>query len=126
MTERRDPSDHNVLIRYWCDLYVEHVGTKYPFNGGKDGATIKWLRGIYTDDEIRGFMTAFFEMDDPFIVDSGFSLGVFRGCLPKVIKVVQSAKPKTDANGHCPPCRTQTICNQRHFEDVTGKRSQAS
>jgi hypothetical protein len=89
MTDRRDPSPHNELARFWCDTYQRHVGGKYPFNGGKDGAAIKWLRSIYTDDEIRTYMAAFFEMDDEFFQSAGYSMGVFRGCLPKVIQHVK-------------------------------------
>jgi hypothetical protein len=89
VTDRRDPSQANVLIRFWCDEYERHAGAKYPFAGGKDGKTIKDLRAIYSDDDLRTFIAAFFEMDDEFIQNSGYSLGVFRGCLPKVIRFVK-------------------------------------
>lgn len=100
MTERRSPTAHNEIVSFWCDLYQERLGTKYPFNGGKDGATVKWLRGMYSNDEIKEFMAAFFDIEDDFIEQSGRSLGVFRGCLPKVIQFVkkgQTAK-KAPAN----------------------------
>jgi hypothetical protein len=102
MTDRRDPSPHNVLIRFWCDEYEKRIGTKYPFNGGKDAKTIQWLRGLYSDEDIRGFICAFFEIEDEFIQNSGYSLGVFRGCLPKVIQFVnrgqQQAPKKVPSN----------------------------
>lgn len=116
-------SAHAALIAFWCDTYFEHVGVKYPFSGGKDGATVKWLRGLYSDEDIKGYMTAFFDSDDDFIQQSGFSLSVFRGCLPKMIALVAAAKPKPDMHGHVPPCRTRDECNRRHFEEVTGKRA---
>ena len=94
---RTDP--HAQLVAFWCDRYHQHVGAKYPFNGGKDGNTIKWLRGIYGDDEIRTYMSAFFELEDDFIQQSGYGLGVFRGCLPKVIQFVKRGpKSKTTEN----------------------------
>ena len=102
MTERRDSSEHNQLIRFWCDTYQERVGVRYPFNGGKDGATVKWLRSMYTDDEIRTFMVAFFDMEDEWIEDKGHSLGLLRSCLPKVIQFVrrgqQQVPKKAPAN----------------------------
>lgn len=88
MSDQRDPSPHKDLVRFWCDRYLQHVGIAYPFNGGKDGKLLKDLRGIYSDDQLRTFMAAFFEIEDDFIQNSGYSLGVFRGCLPKVIAYV--------------------------------------
>lgn len=93
---------HAALIRFWCDAYVERVGAKYPFNGGKDGKTIKWLREIYSDEDIKSYMTAFFEIDDDFIQDSGYGLGVFRGCLPKVIQYVQQQGQRRARRGQAP------------------------
>jgi hypothetical protein len=94
VTDRRDPSQANVLIRFWCDEYERHAGAKYPFAGGKDGKTIKDLRAIYSDDDLRTYMAAFFEIEDDFIQNSGYSLGVFRGCLPKVIAFVKRGQRK--------------------------------
>lgn len=116
---------HTAIVAFWCDTYAAHVGAKYPFNGGKDGKTIKWLRELYGDDDIKAYIVAFFDLDDEFIQQSGFGLGVFRGCLPKVIAATVQAKPKPDMHGHVPPCRTRDDCNRRHFEEVTGKRAQA-
>jgi hypothetical protein len=126
MTERRDPAPVNVLIRFWCDEYERHAGAKYPFAGGKDGKTIKDLRAIYSDDDLRTFIAAFFEIDDDFIQNSGYSLGVFRGCLPKVIRFVNGKRPKGDMYGHVPPCKTITDCIAKVLADGKQQRTQAS
>jgi hypothetical protein len=76
------------LMVHWDTLYQGKVGAKYPFNGGRDGKWIKEWRAIYSDEDITKFMTAFFQMDDPFFVEAGWSLGCFRGCLPRVIAYV--------------------------------------
>jgi len=109
---------HAAMIQFWCDAYVGRVGAKYPFHGGKDGSAIKWLREIYSDEDIRVYMTAFFEMDDPFFDESGFALSAFRGCLPKVIAYVQKQKPKADMNGHLPPCRSWGECQSRKLAEA--------
>lgn len=93
LDDERPEDTHNGIIRFWCDTYQREVGAKYPFNGGKDGKTVKWLREMYSDDEIRTYMSAFFELDDDFVRDNGHSLPLFRGCLPKVINFVRR-KPK--------------------------------
>ena len=122
MTERRDTSPHGQLVRFWCDEYERRVGVKYPFQGGKDGKTIKWLLEFYSADDIKVYIAAFFELEDDFIENSGYSLGVFRGCLPKVIQAVTRAKPKADRRGHFPPCRSWKECDERAFADAKRAR----
>lgn len=94
MTERRDQTPHNRAVRYWCDSYERAMQAKYPFSGGKDGKTIKDLLAIYSEAQLHTFIAAFFEMEDEFIQNSGYSLGVFRGCLPKVIAYVNRGQPR--------------------------------
>lgn len=90
MTERRDPAGHVIrdLLACFDTLYQAQSGRRYPFSGGRDAKMMKDLLNFYGEAEIRTFMAAFFEMDDPFIEQSGYSLQVFRGCLPKVIQYV--------------------------------------
>lgn len=114
-----DRREHGIreLMTFWDGLYAEHVGARYPFNAGRDSKWVKEWRAVYSDEDIRTFMAAFFDMDDDFIANSGFSLGVFRGCFPKVIQHVKR-KPKADIRGHVPPCRTQAECLAKIFEDA--------
>jgi hypothetical protein len=109
------------LIRFWCDEYERRVGAKYPFQGGKDGKTVKWLLELYSYDDACNFMASFFEMDDDFIQNSGYGLGVFRGCLPKVIQQVKRGQ-RPDRNGHVPQCATITDCNRKLFADAKKAR----
>ena len=76
------------LLTIWDGLYTKKAGARYPVNGGKDGKLLKDLRAIYSDEDIARFMRAFFEMDDDFFAQAGWSLGCFRSCLPKVIAFV--------------------------------------
>lgn len=93
MRERSDP--HSQIVAFWCDRFEHRVGERYPFASGKDGATIKRLRGIYDDDKVRTLIAAFFEMDDPFFEQAGYSLGCFASCLPKVLMhLKKQAEPK--------------------------------
>lgn len=124
MTDRRDTSSHNLLIRFWCDEYERRVGAKYPFQGGKDGKTIKWLLELYSEDDARTFMAAFFDLEDDFIQNSGYGLGVFRGCLPKVIQHVKR-KPKADIHGHVPPCKTWGECTKKVLDDARKAKASA-
>lgn len=90
-SERRTEHPIRDLLAEFDRLYQQHSGSRYPFNGGRDSKMMKDLLVMYSEPEIRSFMAAFFEMDDPFIEQSGHSLGVFRGCLPKIIRHLNGA-----------------------------------
>lgn len=96
MTDRREPAQHPVrdLLAYFDARYQERIGLKYAFKGGRDAKLIAELRETYTDDQLRTFMAAYFEIEDDFIEQSGHSLQVFRGCLPKVIQFVRKGTTK--------------------------------
>ncbi len=104
--------DIKTLATFFDEQYTAHVGTRYPFNNGKDAKILKDLRGIYSDEQLHAFMVAFFQVDDDFIRDSGYSLGAFRGCLTKVIKFLSTPK-SSDKYGHSPACATHAECIQR-------------
>lgn len=120
MTERREHAIRD-LLSFWDGLYTKHVGARYPFNAGRDSKWIKEWRAVYSDDDIRQFMSAFFDMDDDFIQNSGYGLGVFRGCLPKVIQSVKRSQ-RPDRNGHVPQCANITECNRKLFDDARAER----
>ena len=104
------------LATVFDNLFLAHVGVRYPFNNGKDAKILKDLREMYSDEQLHQFMAAFFVIEDEFIQGSGFSLGCFRGCLPKVIASV-AKKSKPDIRGHFPACRTNTECLALVLED---------
>lgn len=105
------------LLTAWDRLYTAKVGARYPVNGGKDGALLKGLRAIYSDEDIARFMTAFFQMEDPFFEQTGWSLGCFRSALPKVIasanrkpRVVEREPQHWQWCDHAPKCATHDDC----------------
>jgi hypothetical protein len=109
MTDRRGPhrrteedsrrKDHPIreLMAFFDLLYESQAGMRYPFNGGRDAKVFKELRETYSDEQIRAFIGAFFEIQDDFIEQSGYSVAVFRGCLPKVIAFIRNG-PKAKPN----------------------------
>lgn len=110
----------NPLLSYFDHLYRDKVGAKYPTNGGKDGKLIKGLTDIYSAEDIERYMRAFFEIDDDFIQQSGYSIGCFRGCLPKIIAFA-NRKPRIVVEWNCQHedrcqnremCQTATLLNR--------------
>lgn len=91
---RRKVADHPIrdLLACFDAHYLEQTGVRYPFSPGKDAKLMQGLRALYTDEQIRQFIGAYFASDDPFIQASGYSFGVFRGCLPQLIQQAQGAR----------------------------------
>lgn len=69
-------------VRPLLDLYVELFEQKFhqvPVIGfAKDGAILKDLVKALGEDVVRDILRRFFESTDPFVVKSGYSIGVFR------------------------------------------------
>ena len=122
MTERRETKPHAIkaLLSFWDERYTQHTnGTKYPFNGGKDAKLMHDLRALYTDDELRRFIVAFFEMRDEFFEHAGHSIGAFRACLPKVIRYVEQQRARAVTREpwvcrHVDPCSHRAMCEHKN------------
>jgi hypothetical protein len=78
------PLPRDVLTLY--DTGFRHkFGVKAPITMGKDAAIAKWLLSQYSLEQIGQWFDGFFASRDPFIINSGYSMGVFKACLPKII-----------------------------------------
>jgi hypothetical protein len=72
------------LLSYYDALYQEKFGARYPVTA-KDCALAKRLLGLYSLEQLTGWIDRFFDTDDAWIKQTGYSFGVFSACLPKVI-----------------------------------------
>lgn len=108
------PNPIKDLASHFDGLYqAAHEGVRYPFHGGKDARILKELREIYSDGDLRRYMAVFFASDDEFIQSSGYSLGVFRGCLAKVIAEAQRLAKRAPRDWACPHmerCGNRQMC----------------
>jgi hypothetical protein len=93
--DRRKVSAHPIrdLLSFYDMQYQKHLGDRAPINGAKDSAIIKKLMDTYPEDKIRLYLAAFFECPDPFIQQSGYTIGVFRACLGKIIQFANKRGP---------------------------------
>lgn len=73
------------IIDHYHNLFVQQFGEKPVIHGGKDGATVKRLVAAYGVDKLRVLLEAFFESKDPFIKQSGYTLGVFSSQINKLL-----------------------------------------
>jgi len=82
-----DEEPVKVFLKEWGDTWSEKVGQgkTYFCNFKKDTVIAKELLKIYPMDELRVLRSRFFESDDPFIRQSGYTIGVFKTQIPKLI-----------------------------------------
>lgn len=99
MKDRRSPQTHPIrdLLAFYDQCYQRHLGDRAPINGAKDSAILKQLMTTYSEDKLRTYIAAFFECPDPFIRQSGYTIGVFKACMGKVIQFANKRQPAKPA-----------------------------
>ncbi|TCL40015.1 hypothetical protein EV210_101215 [Anaerospora hongkongensis] len=75
---------HTVMDHYH-DLFFEKFEEKPFINGGKDGALLKKVINTYGEEKTRSLLTTFFNSEDKFIRDSGYSIGAFISQINKLV-----------------------------------------
>lgn len=79
------------ILSQFDQHYQRLTGLPYPVSG-KDAKLMADLLKVYGEDRLAQLVDHFFQMSDPFIAQAGWSVGVFRGCLPKVITSMQQVR----------------------------------
>lgn len=75
------------IIDYYHDKFVEKFGEKPHINGGKDGGLMKKVASTYGEARAKELLDVFFESRDPFIQQSGYTIGVFYSQINKLLTV---------------------------------------
>ncbi len=78
--KRQPTDDHSVLVRHFCSAWsVRHQGTKYAFDGAKDGKAVQWLLdNAGTLAEAKRVVDAYLADPDPWLATKGHSLSFLR------------------------------------------------
>ena len=82
------------LLSHYDGAFETKFGARYPGFTGKDAALAKQLLAIYTLEQLTAWVDQFFALEDEWIAQSGYSFGVFKSQLGKVIAMKKS-KPTT-------------------------------
>jgi len=83
--EKGSNSDVKKFIDWWFEKFQKTFGEKYQVVGGKDGNIAKDLLHEYKFEKLASLGEAFFKSDDPFIINSSYSLGVFKSQINKLL-----------------------------------------
>jgi hypothetical protein len=73
------------LLTVFDRAYQDRFGVRAPLTGAKDGKLASELLKLYQPVDLERWVRAFFQIPDPFIQQSGYTFGVFKACLGKVI-----------------------------------------
>ncbi len=81
---RTDPRIKQV-IDFYHDQFVQKFGEKPVIDGPKDGAVIKKLLGTHDLDKLLWLIRRFFASKDPWIQNSGYTIGVLKTQINKLL-----------------------------------------
>lgn len=86
------------VIAYWCKLHEETVESKYLISYGKDQKIIKDIISVYGMEKTVQLIAGFFESagSDPFIQETGVTVGIFKTQIPKLLLKIQKTKHKEE------------------------------
>ena len=97
-SKRSPPSGpHQEAVAAFTDAWAAKYGQAYPFNGGKDGAAVKWCLAQLGGDLGRwqGVVAAYLADGSEFVAETRHSLGVLRATFARY----QVDTPKRDKPG---------------------------
>ena len=104
----KTPSPHKQVIDHYHNKFLSIFGEKPLIDGGKDGATVKKLLQNCSAERLIELLDKFFELDDPFIRESGYTIGVFKTQINK-LKTVGVIRKQTLDNNNPPKEPTKTV-----------------
>jgi hypothetical protein len=90
-------SQNQTLLDVYHDAFVHRFGGIKPnINGAKDGKLLKVLSDSQGEATVRQLLGWFFRIRDPFIAQSGFTVGVFYACFNKLLITYRPPEPTGD------------------------------
>lgn len=84
------------LLDYFFQKFLEKFNEKPIINGKKDIPLLKSLLETKPKNKLKELVDKFFEIDDPFIKRSGYTIGVFYSVINKLIISSQSNRDAPD------------------------------
>lgn len=93
------------LIDYYYQKFVSKFSEKPVINGKKDGSIFKELLKNHDEDKIKRLLDLFFESKDPFIVQNGYTIGVFKTKFNKLLVEAKQCRSGTYPGCNLPDAR---------------------
>ena len=94
LAKKKTPSPVKVAIDYYHDKFKSRFGEKPIISGKKDGNLIKQVVSKYGIKKTKELLDKFFEVDDKFIQQSGYTIGVFYTQVNKLLTLQAGKTPR--------------------------------
>lgn len=96
MVDRRSPQQAPTreLLSYFDALHLEHLGERAVITGAKDAKILADLFHSHGLDRVKELMALFFQTDSEFVREAGYTVGVFRSQMPRLIVKSRQFRPK--------------------------------
>lgn len=100
MVYRRSPQQAPTreLLTYFDALHLDHLGERAVINGGKDAKLLAGLCQSHGPERIKELMRLFFESDDEWIQQAGYTVGMFHSQAGKLIARQRKAQKANDVD----------------------------
>ena len=125
MVDRRQPTaaPTRELLAHFDALHVEFVGERAVFSGAKDAKIVAELFHSHGAERVKALMRKFFETDSEFVAEVGYSVGVFRSQMARLMAADRKrpAKPHlVSARDWADECRVMHggRCTNVHFHEA--------
>lgn len=79
------------LLVYYDEQFTAKMGARPHIDGGKDAKAVEALLKNHGEPEVRAAIDRMFRTTDPFITNSGYTVGVLRSCFNKLL--VECVRP---------------------------------
>jgi len=76
--DKKSPSDHKKVIDHYHNEFLSIFGKKPFIDGSRDGKVVKDLLETFSADELIGCLNLYFQSKEPYVIESCYSLNVFK------------------------------------------------
>lgn len=118
-TEQSESAPTRQLLRLFDELHQARFETPAEINGAKDATLLAGIWRKRGTAETERLIRAFFALRDPWVVQHGFSVGVFKSQLPKLLVNGTNghARARVDWRDECQELHAGA-CTNVHFHEA--------
>lgn len=100
-TEQSEKAPTRELLKLFDECHQNRFDTPAEINGGKDAALMAGVWRKRGTEETERLIRAFFASRDSWLMQSGFSVGVFKSQIPKLLTAAGKLKPRQHWRDEC-------------------------
>jgi hypothetical protein len=115
------------LLTHFDRLHVEHVGERAVIQGAKDAKLLAGLCASHGPERVKELMALFFTVEDEWIANTGYTVGVFVSQCGKLIardrkSAIQKPQQRGDWRFECRELHGGR-CSNVHFHEAMKERA---